>query len=151
MRCCARPGLLRAPLLRRPDGGFDEVSWDEAFAFIEIGGSRDPGGKTVPRSKRHFPVNTEIAVRATNDTREVLQAVQWDGALHLSGVVLLGVVTLLVPVGLLYLIGAAAWRVKGEAGGRGQAAVEAAGEIHVRHGWHSYTVHPSWNWRLAAI
>jgi hypothetical protein len=36
---------------------------DEAFAFIETGGTRDPGGKTVPRTKRHFPVNTEIAVR----------------------------------------------------------------------------------------
>ena len=29
------PDRLRAPLLRRPDGGFDEVSWDEAFAFID--------------------------------------------------------------------------------------------------------------------
>lgn len=74
-------------------------------------------------------INTEIAVRATNDAREALQAVQWDGALHLSGVVLLGVVTLLVPVGLLSMIGAAAWRVKGEAGGKGQAAVEAVRRI----------------------
>lgn len=74
-------------------------------------------------------INTEIAVRATNDTREVTQAEQWDGALHLSGVVLLGVVTLLVPVGLLSMIGAAAWRVKGEAGGKGQAAVEAVRRI----------------------
>ena len=29
------PDRLRAPLLRRPDGGFDEVSWDDAFAFID--------------------------------------------------------------------------------------------------------------------
>ena len=29
------PDRLRAPLLRRPDGGFDEVSWDEAFTFID--------------------------------------------------------------------------------------------------------------------
>jgi len=29
------PDRLSAPLLRRPDGGFDEVSWEEAFTFID--------------------------------------------------------------------------------------------------------------------
>jgi anaerobic selenocysteine-containing dehydrogenase len=29
------PDRLRTPLLRRPDGGFDEVSWEEAFAFVD--------------------------------------------------------------------------------------------------------------------
>lgn len=29
---------------------------DAAFLFIEPGGQKDEGGKTVPRSKRHFPV-----------------------------------------------------------------------------------------------
>jgi len=36
---------------------------DSAFAFIEPGGSRDPSGKTTPRSRRHFPVHTEAATR----------------------------------------------------------------------------------------
>jgi HK97 family phage prohead protease len=30
---------------------------DSAFAYIEPGGSKDSGGKTVPRSLRHFPVH----------------------------------------------------------------------------------------------
>ncbi len=30
---------------------------DEAFAYIEPGGTKDPSGKTVPRNKRHFPVH----------------------------------------------------------------------------------------------
>ena len=36
---------------------------DSAFAFIEPGGSKDGGGKTVPRSKRHFPVHDEAHTR----------------------------------------------------------------------------------------
>ena len=36
---------------------------DSAFAFVEGGGTRDPGGKTVPRTKRHFPLHDEAAVR----------------------------------------------------------------------------------------
>jgi uncharacterized protein len=36
---------------------------DSAFAFIEDNGTRDPSGRTVPRTKRHFPVHTEAAVR----------------------------------------------------------------------------------------
>lgn len=37
---------------------------DSAFAYIEPGGSKDEQGKTVPRSKRHFPVHDEAHVRA---------------------------------------------------------------------------------------
>ena len=41
---------------------------DAQFALIEIGGTRDPGGKTTPRSKRHFPIHDAAAVRrALND------------------------------------------------------------------------------------
>ncbi len=36
---------------------------DSQFAWIEPGGMRDPGGKTTPRSKRHFPIHTVDAVR----------------------------------------------------------------------------------------
>jgi len=36
---------------------------DSAFAYIEPGGSRDPSGRTVPRSKRHFPVHDEAHTR----------------------------------------------------------------------------------------
>jgi uncharacterized protein len=42
----------------------DTVNLDDSqFAYIEPGGTRDPGGKTTPRTKRHFPVHTEAAVR----------------------------------------------------------------------------------------
>lgn len=36
---------------------------DSAFAYIEPGGSTDSGGKTVPRSLRHFPVHDAAHVR----------------------------------------------------------------------------------------
>ena len=36
---------------------------DSAFAFIEPGGSKDESGKTVPRSKRHFPIHDAAHVR----------------------------------------------------------------------------------------
>jgi len=36
---------------------------DSAFAYIEPGGSKDAGGKTIPRSKRHFPVHDEAHAR----------------------------------------------------------------------------------------
>lgn len=36
---------------------------DSAFAFIEPGGSKDASGKTIPRSKRHFPVQDEAHAR----------------------------------------------------------------------------------------
>jgi uncharacterized protein len=36
---------------------------DSAFAYIEPGGTKDAGGKTTPRSKRHFPVHDAAHVR----------------------------------------------------------------------------------------
>lgn len=36
---------------------------DSAFAYIEPGGSKDEGGKTVPRSLRHFPIHDAAHVR----------------------------------------------------------------------------------------
>jgi hypothetical protein len=36
---------------------------DSAFAHIEPGGQKDAQGKTVPRSKRHFPVHDEAHTR----------------------------------------------------------------------------------------
>jgi uncharacterized protein len=36
---------------------------DSAFAYIEPGGSKDEQGKTVPRSKRHFPIHDAAHVR----------------------------------------------------------------------------------------
>src|SRR4249920_3431479 len=36
---------------------------DSAFAHIEPGGTKDDGGKTVPRSLRHFPVHDAAHVR----------------------------------------------------------------------------------------
>lgn len=37
---------------------------DSAFAYIEPGGTKDSGGLTVPRSKRHFPIPDAAHVRA---------------------------------------------------------------------------------------
>jgi hypothetical protein len=36
---------------------------DADFAYIEPGGTKDEGGKTTPRSLRHFPINDEAHVR----------------------------------------------------------------------------------------
>jgi uncharacterized protein len=36
---------------------------DSAFAYIEPGGMKDPSGRTVPRTKRHFPVHDEAHTR----------------------------------------------------------------------------------------
>lgn len=36
---------------------------DDAFAYIEPGGQKDESGKTVPRSKRHFPIHDAAHVR----------------------------------------------------------------------------------------
>src|SRR3974390_2048359 len=36
---------------------------DSAFAYIEPGGAKDAQGKTIPRSKRHFPVHDEAHAR----------------------------------------------------------------------------------------
>ena len=36
---------------------------DSDFAYIEPGGKKDSGGKTVPRSLRHFPIHDAAHVR----------------------------------------------------------------------------------------
>lgn len=36
---------------------------DSAFAFIESGGTKDAGGKTTPRSLRHYPIHDAAHVR----------------------------------------------------------------------------------------
>lgn len=36
---------------------------DSSFAYIEPGGSKDASGKTVPRSKRHFPIHDDAHIR----------------------------------------------------------------------------------------
>lgn len=36
---------------------------DDAFAYIEPGGTKDAQGRTVPRSLRHFPIHDEAHVR----------------------------------------------------------------------------------------
>lgn len=36
---------------------------DSAFAYIEPGGKKDASGRTIPRSKRHFPVHDAAHVR----------------------------------------------------------------------------------------
>lgn len=36
---------------------------DSDFAYIEPGGTKDSGGKTVPRDKRHFPIHDAAHVR----------------------------------------------------------------------------------------
>lgn len=36
---------------------------DDQFAYIEPGGTKDSGGKTVPRSLRHFPIDDAAHVR----------------------------------------------------------------------------------------
>lgn len=38
---------------------------DNAFAYIEEGGTRDQSGKTTPRNKRHFPVDDEAHTRTS--------------------------------------------------------------------------------------
>jgi hypothetical protein len=55
----------RRPLERRAAMSAADINDlpDSAFAYIEGGGSKDSGGRTVPRSKRHFPVNDAAHVR----------------------------------------------------------------------------------------
>ena len=36
---------------------------DSDFAYIEDGGTKDGSGKTIPRSKRHFPIKDAAHVR----------------------------------------------------------------------------------------
>jgi HK97 family phage prohead protease len=50
----------RAQLTSAEMGDMD----DSAFAYIEPGGTKDSGGKTVPRSKRHFAIHDPAHVRA---------------------------------------------------------------------------------------
>jgi HK97 family phage prohead protease len=42
--------------------GFNDLP-DSAFAYIEPGGTKDPTGKTTPRSLRHFPIHDAAHVR----------------------------------------------------------------------------------------
>ena len=55
----------RRPLERRAAMSAADVNDlpDSDFAYIEPGGTKDAGGKTVPRSLRHFPVNDAAHVR----------------------------------------------------------------------------------------
>ena len=48
---------------------------DSAFAYIEPGGSKDSGGKTVPRSLRHFPVHDKA--HADNAAARIAQGAQF--------------------------------------------------------------------------
>jgi hypothetical protein len=36
---------------------------DSDFAYIEPGGKKDDGGKTIPRSLRHYPIHDAAHVR----------------------------------------------------------------------------------------
>lgn len=55
----------RRPLERRAAMSAADVNDlpDSAFAYIEPGGTKDSDGKTMPRSKRHFPLNDAAHVR----------------------------------------------------------------------------------------
>src|SRR5215469_15060824 len=48
---------------------------DSAFAYIEPGGTKDASGKTVPRSKRHFPVHDKA--HADNAAARIAQGAQF--------------------------------------------------------------------------
>ncbi len=61
---------MAALYANEPEAGRAEMSVasindlpDSAFAYIEPGGSKDEQGKTVPRSKRHFPIHDAAHVR----------------------------------------------------------------------------------------
>ena len=51
---------------------------DSAFAYIEPGGKKDSGGKTVPRSLRHYPIHD--APRVRNALARAAAAIQAGGA-----------------------------------------------------------------------
>jgi HK97 family phage prohead protease len=51
---------------------------DSAFAYIEPGGEKDAGGKTTPRSLRHYPVHDKA--HATNALSRAHAAVKAGGA-----------------------------------------------------------------------
>jgi hypothetical protein len=48
---------------------------DSAFAYIEDGGTKDAGGKTTPRSKRHFPVHDKA--HADNAAARIAQGAEF--------------------------------------------------------------------------
>jgi hypothetical protein len=48
---------------------------DSAFAYIEDGGTKDAGGKTIPRSKRHFPVHDKA--HADNAAARIAQGAEF--------------------------------------------------------------------------
>src|SRR5215469_5269495 len=48
---------------------------DSAFAYIEPGGTKDAGGKTVPRSKRHFPIHDKA--HADNAATRIAQGAEF--------------------------------------------------------------------------
>lgn len=57
--------LIHAASVRKADMSTADVNDlpDSAFAHIEPGGSKDDGGKTTPRSKRHYPVHDAAHAR----------------------------------------------------------------------------------------
>lgn len=55
----AEPVLDRAQMSARDINDLP----DDAFAYIEPGGSKDPSGRTVPRALRHFPIHDADHVR----------------------------------------------------------------------------------------
>jgi Escherichia/Staphylococcus phage prohead protease len=48
---------------------------DSAFAYIEPGGTKDSGGKTVPRSLRHFPIHDKA--HADNAAARIAQGAEF--------------------------------------------------------------------------
>jgi phage I-like protein len=50
---------LRAQTMAEWDTAYVDDLPDSAFAYIEPGGKKDSEGKTVPRSKRHFPLKNK--------------------------------------------------------------------------------------------
>jgi len=57
-------GILRRVFGKAPMTGASRNDLpDSAFAYIEPGGKKDDGGKTVPRSLRHYPINDAAHVR----------------------------------------------------------------------------------------
>jgi HK97 family phage prohead protease len=48
---------------------------DDAFAYIEPGGTKDASGKTVPRDKRHFPIHDKA--HADNAAARIAQGAQF--------------------------------------------------------------------------
>lgn len=72
--------LIHAASVRKADMSTADVNDlpDSAFAHIEAGGSKDNGGKTTPRSKRHYPVHD--AAHARNALGRAAAAMNGDDA-----------------------------------------------------------------------